>query len=136
MNGPSYPLTVQVILETLVGGSKVYTSTLSGSCTANGPGTSSITNSGGAFSGPGLPEKHDLRLVTRDVNVLSEPRGKPTGGVLKACQTVFTIDTSKDGKYYQVFVMGGWIPVDATADVAENYGQPGGQPIVPQCVGK
>jgi hypothetical protein len=94
--------------------------------------------SGEAFGGPALPEKRDLVLIGADTPVYDGPGGKPlaTGQALAACQTVYLIYTSKDGAWGQIFVMGGWIPLSTTMDVAESYGQPGGQPTLSRCVGK
>ncbi|CAG1013382.1 MAG: hypothetical protein IT322_20905 [Anaerolineae bacterium] len=94
------------------------------------------TCSGGAtFSGPGLPADRNLVLITSDTAVYSEPGGKPTGETLKVCQTAFVLDTSDDGKYGRIYVMGGWIPLASTTDVPEAYGQPG-YPVAPGCEGK
>ncbi len=86
-----------------------------------------------AFRGPGLPANRDLVLIIGDIGVQSAPDGDPTGKVIYKCQTVFLIDNNTTGDWVQVFMMGGWIPKAATVDVAENYGQPGGQPIDPAC---
>lgn len=93
---------------------------------------------GRAFSGPPLPPPggRNLVLLIGTTPVLSEPAGTAIGQILKTCQTTFIIETSKDGRYGRLYVMGGWIDLHAVADVAEDYGQPGGQPIAPQCVGK
>jgi hypothetical protein len=77
------------------------------------------------FSGPALPAKRNLMRIVRDTAVYSEPGGAPTGSILKTCQTVFVIDTSEDGKYHEVFFMGGWIPASTAVDVPESYGQLG-----------
>jgi hypothetical protein len=139
-SAPGYPFTFQFIAKTLIEGVVVYISTLSGTCTAVGPTTVTLTNGSafGAFGGPALPEKHNLVLISADTPVYDGPGGKPlaTGQALAACQTVYLIDTSEDGAWGQIFVMGGWIPLSTTTDVAESYGQPGGQPTLPRCVGK
>jgi hypothetical protein len=62
------------------------------------------------------------------------PNGNPTGRVIRACQTAFV--TATQNNFGRVFVMGGWIPQTAYVIVSPDYGQPGGQPIAPQCVGK
>ena len=67
MTGPSYPLSVAVRLETLVGGLQVYASTLSTTCTANGTTTSAVTNSGagGVLFGAGSVLFDDGRINNR-----------------------------------------------------------------------
>jgi hypothetical protein len=90
------------------------------------------------FRGPGLPGpgQRNLVIINQAVGVQTAPDGKQTGAVLQPCQTVFIVDTSADGKFGKIFVMGGWISLDATQDIPENYGQPGGTPVRPDCVGK
>jgi hypothetical protein len=88
------------------------------------------------FGGPGLPAKRDLVLITTSTAVLDAPGGQPTGRGVYVCQTVFITETDASGAYGKAFVMGGWIPLSATFDVPENYGQPGGTPTRPDCVGK
>lgn len=88
-----------------------------------------------SFSGPALPANSNLVLITGDIGVQDAPDGQPTGRVMKTCQTAFVVETSSDGKWYRLFVMGGWIPVAATQDVAEAYGQ-AGFPVIPGCEGK
>ena len=73
---------------------------------------------------------HDLVLVNGDVPLLDAPGGNPTGATLRNCQTAVVFERLGGYGYTN---MGGWIDLSATSDVAENYGQPGGQPIAPQC---
>jgi hypothetical protein len=87
-----------------------------------------------AFAGPGLPATRNLVLINRSTAVLDKPAGEPLGIGVYACQTVFI--TEVDGAYGNAFMMGGWIPLSATVDVPEDYGQPGGAPIRADCVGK
>jgi hypothetical protein len=89
------------------------------------------------FSGPGLPGPgaRNLVLFNEDTAVLSAPDGIFTGRILHGCQTAFVITTSEDDVYGQLFVMGGWVSLENTRDVPEDYGQPG-SPIAPDCVGK
>jgi len=141
MPGPSYPLSVAVRLETIVSGSIVYLSTLSTTCTTNGGTTSSVVNGvptspSAAFSGPALPDTRNLVAVVRDTPVYNSPNGIPTADSVKACQTAFVLETSADGKWGRIYVMGGWIPLSATVDVAENYGQVGGQARLAGCESK
>jgi hypothetical protein len=89
------------------------------------------------FSGPGLPGPgaRNLVLFNEDTAVLSAPDGVFTGRIMRACQTAFVLLTSEDAAWGQLFVMGGWVPMENTRDVPEDYGQPG-SPIAPDCVGK
>lgn len=98
-------------------------------------GGSTRGDSGTTFTGPALPAPgaRDLVLITGDYGVYTAPNGTPTGAVMHRCQTAFVIETSADGEWYRLYQMGGWIPVITTRDVAENYGQPGGEPIDPFC---
>jgi hypothetical protein len=136
MNGPSYPLNVAVRLETLVSSSIVYTSTLSTSCTANGNTTSSVANgvpAANGFGGPGLPASHNLVGFVKDTPVYNLPGGLATTDSMRTCQTAFVLETSADGKWGRIFVMGGWIPLSATVDVPEDYGQASHPAHLPGC---
>jgi hypothetical protein len=88
------------------------------------------------YVGPALPSpgERNLVLITSDTPVLNAPGGVATGDTLRACQTAFVIDTS--GNYGEIFVMGGWINLAYTLDVNEDYGQPGGTPVAPGCLGR
>jgi hypothetical protein len=88
------------------------------------------------FCGPALPGAgaRDLVLMMTDTAVFSAPNGSPTGRVLRACQTAFVLDVQND--FAKIFFMGGWVPTNTYVDVAEDYGQPGGQAIYAPCVGK
>jgi hypothetical protein len=91
------------------------------------------------FRGPALPEPsaRNLYLLGEDTPLLSSPNGETTSKVLLACQTVFILETS--GQFGRVYSFGnsrGWISTNTLIDVAEDYGQPDGQPILPQCVGR
>jgi hypothetical protein len=139
------PFTLTLTLTSSANGRLVHTSAATIRCEVGGEATLlSITNTGassdngGSFGGPALPEKHNLVLLDTDTPVYDRPGGKPleTGQALTACQTVYLIGTSEDGAWGQVFVMGGWIPLSKTTDVAESYGQPGGQPTLTRCAGK
>jgi hypothetical protein len=136
-------------IRTFADGQLVLTSTLTIFCNHQG-GTdwdatvqSISTQASGAagalsaFSGPGLPLERDLVLFLEDTPVLIEPRSTTsTGESILQCQTAFVIDYSDDELYGEVFVMGGWVPMAATVLVADNYGQPGGQPIWLGCEGR
>lgn len=119
------------------------TSTPTPTATGGGPVASSTPAStpGGQaalpFSGPGLPGPgaRNLVLFNEDTAVLSAPDGIFTGRIMHGCQTAFVITTSEDAVYGQLFVMGGWVLMENTRDVPEDYGQPG-SPIAPDCVGK
>jgi hypothetical protein len=120
-----------------------YTFTLTDAAFAEGAVVLAVTSDSGpvsttcaGFSGPGLPSKRNLVLITSSTAVLDKPGGEPTGRGVYTCQTVFVTDTDASGNYGEVFVMGGWIPLSVTFDVPEDYGQPNGTPIRPDCVGK
>jgi uncharacterized membrane protein len=138
--GESYPFSLLYQIETVVGGEVVYVSSYSATCLADGPTTGTLVNMvpstsfvGEAFSGPALPADHNLVAFIRDTPVYSIPDGAPTGNSIRTCQTVFVLETSADGEWGRIFVMGGWIPLSATVDVAEDYGQSGGQARLPGC---
>jgi hypothetical protein len=136
MNGPSYPLSVGVRLETLVGGNIVYTSTMSTTCVANGGTTSSVVNgvpASSGFAGPALPANHNLVGFVKDTPVYNMPGGLATNDTIRTCQTAFVLETSADGKWGRIFVMGGWIPLAATVDVSEDYGQASAPAHLPGC---
>ena len=88
------------------------------------------------FSGPGLPAGRNLVLFVGDAAILDGPGGNPTGLAMRTCKTAFVIQTSADGRFGRLFVQGGWVDLSATIDVPDNYGQPGGAPIYPSCVGR
>ncbi|GAB4552573.1 MAG: hypothetical protein OHK0023_20760 [Anaerolineae bacterium] len=99
-------------------------------------GSVSVKVTCGKFDGPTLPTSRNLVLIVGDIGVSVTPSSDSaaTGAILRKCQTVFLTE-EKDG-YGKVFFMGGYIPSFAYVDVAENYGQKGGQAIDPACVGK
>lgn len=77
----------------------------------------------------------DLYLAVNDSPIYAVP-GEQTiaGRVMKGCQTGYVTAYSRG--YYQVREMGGWVNALQLMNVAENYAQPGGQPIIDQCIGK
>jgi hypothetical protein len=86
--------------------------------------------------GPALPTVRNLVVAKDNILVFSLADGEPTGEVITPCQTVIIIETSADSNFGKVFMLDGWISLKDTIDVDENYGQPDGQPILPQCEGK
>jgi hypothetical protein len=105
------------------------------SVTANGELGSGVTTTvsvrGSALFGWLSPHKVGKYVsVTLD---RSENGASLTGDTLRACQTAFVIDNN--GGYGEIFIMGGWINLAYTTDVPEDYGQPGGSPVAPGCVG-
>jgi hypothetical protein len=95
------------------------------------------------FAGPGSGSGSALfgwlspQRVGKYVSVTldrSENGASLTGDTLRACQTAFVIDNN--GGYGEIFIMGGWINLAYTTDVPEDYGQPGGSPVAPGCVGR
>jgi hypothetical protein len=90
------------------------------------------------YGNPGIQDPPNLILVLSDTPFLDAPDGKSIKQWLHACQTVFIIEISKDGGFGRVSGFGNsdhWIDMHRTADVAEDYGQPGGQAIWPGCPG-
>lgn len=123
-----------------VQGGKVYIDVIDGEVILNGNVQVIITDiraSNGiihvidAVLLPPMSGMEDLRLVVSDTPVLSEPSGDDTGNMLEVCQTTFI--TEQVGTWGLVRDMGGWINLNATIDVAEDYGQPGGQEVVGGC---
>jgi hypothetical protein len=88
------------------------------------------------YGGPVLPppDERNLVLVVVDTPILDAPGGMPTDDMLNTCQTAFVIDNNNG--YGEIFIMGGWINLAHTVDVAEDYGQPGGTPVAPGCAGQ
>jgi uncharacterized surface protein with fasciclin (FAS1) repeats len=84
---------------------------------------------------PPVTGQNQLVLVNRTVPLLSEPGGEAIGLSLSPCKTVFITQTVQ-GTFGQIRDIGGWIDLRNTANVAANYGQPGGQPVVRSCVGQ
>ena len=72
----------------------------------------------------------DLVLVTSDSPLLWAPGGAATGGTVNACQTALVFERLGG---FGLTNFGAWIDLANTQDVAENYGQPGGQPVAAQC---
>jgi len=134
------PWSFTVQLVGYAAGVAKYQAVISISCSAGGTDYTTALVSGGsvepAFGGPGLPAGSNLVLVLAETGVLTEAGGSQTGLTIKACKTVFITQTSTDGRYGHAFVQGGWIDLNNTIDVGETYGQPGGDPIYPPCVGK
>lgn len=135
------PWTIVVQVESFNGGILTGRSRATITCSGGVISQTDVTfdpldsqSSAAVFSGPGLPSTRNLVLVANESPIVEVPGGKPVGLSAKACQTVFIV--SEDGGYGQVFVMGGWISLDDTVDVAEDYGQPGGQAVLPECLGK
>lgn len=140
------PVTLSISALLYVGGVLQGSSWLDITCSAIGADpeinlgddyteTTDDTSVPATFRGPALPAPgaRDLVLITGDYGVYSAPNGTPTGAVMHRCQTAFVIETSADGEWYRLYQMGGWVPVITTRDVAEDYGQPGGEPIDPFC---
>lgn len=73
----------------------------------------------------------DLWLVTGNGPILSAPGGSETGGVVRTCQTFF-VDQYAAG-FARLVGVGGWLDGRLLVDVAEDYGQAGGQPKFPGC---
>jgi transforming growth factor-beta-induced protein len=72
----------------------------------------------------------DLVLVNADTPLLWAPGGTATGGTVTTCQTALVFERLGG---FGLTNFGAWINLTDTQDVAENYGQPGGQPIADQC---
>ncbi|MFN8377319.1 MAG: fasciclin domain-containing protein [Anaerolineae bacterium] len=72
----------------------------------------------------------DLVLVTAETPLLWAPGGTPTGGTVQACQTALVFERLGG---FGLTNFGAWIDLADTQDVAEDYGQPGGQPIAAEC---
>ncbi|MFQ3648664.1 MAG: fasciclin domain-containing protein [Anaerolinea sp.] len=73
---------------------------------------------------------NQLRVFFDDTPVLSRVAGEPTGNTVRQCQT-WRID-----RIHQNFgrlTIGGWVNLGPSAQVAEDYGLPGGQPRIPGC---
>lgn len=77
-----------------------------------------------------LPD-NDLWLVIGNGPILAEPGGAQTGGTVSTCQTFFV--NGYDRGYAHLVEVGGWLDGRLLADVAEDYGQAGGQPKAPGC---
>lgn len=84
---------------------------------------------------PPLSYDPPLRILSLvDNPIVSTPGGEGTGLFLRACQTADV--TGYSGGYFEILTMGGWIDINFIEFVSPTYGQPGGQAIAPQCVGK
>jgi hypothetical protein len=79
------------------------------------------------FRGPPLPipSERNLVLVITDVPV-------DASRVIRTCQTVF-LQTKQENRVYFFNII---LPEGSYIDVAEDYGQPNGEPIYPACVGR
>lgn len=84
-----------------------------------------------AVISPPIAFPDDLHLVNGGALVVSTPGGAATGAVVTNCQTVFVNGWSQG--FAHIEIMGGWVDARVLENVAENYGQPGGQPIVARC---
>lgn len=88
------------------------------------------------FQGKPLPAGSNLVLFLGDTAILDGAGGNPTGLAMRTCKTEFVLEKSADGRYGRLYQQGGWVDLSNTLDVPEDYGQPGGTPIYPLCVGK
>jgi uncharacterized surface protein with fasciclin (FAS1) repeats len=141
----SVPASTVVTLEsaTTVQGSKVFISVRGGKVFLNGTVQVIITDikaSNGIIHVidtvllPPVALNNNLYVVVRDTPVFSSPARSEIGLTIKACKTVIAGQIWQDSVH--VAVQGGWLRLEDLADVAETYGQPGGQAILPGCVGK
>jgi uncharacterized surface protein with fasciclin (FAS1) repeats len=76
----------------------------------------------------------NLYVVVRDTPVYSSPARDAIGLVIKACKTVKIDSLWQSAAHARI--QGGWLRLEDLADVSEDYGQPGGQRIIPGCEGK
>lgn len=75
---------------------------------------------------------NDMRLIPADTAVFATRDGSERlSATLKACQTFYISETFQN--FGRLRDIGGWVNLNATVDVAENYGQPGGQPRAAGC---
>jgi hypothetical protein len=144
----AYPFTYGIVYRVFRGDGSQYSEHATNfTCAADGPVTTSFSEQyfpppggggGGSgdpvFSGPGLPANAELYVVRRDAIIYTQADGRiRTGGVLKRCQTVFVTQISKNRRWAEVFVMGGWVRRTFLIKVRPDYGQPGGQARIQGC---
>jgi uncharacterized surface protein with fasciclin (FAS1) repeats len=77
---------------------------------------------------------NDMVLITGDANVEATSLGENTGNVVRTCQTFYV--TAVANGALRLRDVPGWVDARVTSDVPENYGIPGGTPVLPQCVGR
>jgi hypothetical protein len=137
----SFPLTYAVRLDTLINGVVVYESTMSGTCTADGPGTISLTNvavnaatpgSAAAICAVSYPEGSTQGRLTESVVALYEPLAEATTTIVLPAGTAWWIMDAQDG-FYQLWIACNaspvWVPV---AMMAPNQDPPwNGAPLPP-----
>lgn len=77
---------------------------------------------------------NDLVFITGSGAVEATSLGPSTAGVVRPCQTFYMTDYANGA--LRLRDLPGWVDIRLTEDVPENYGIPGGTPILPQCVGR
>ena len=130
-----FPFTYAIRLDTLIDGVVVYESTMTGTCTANGPGLISLTNVAVSPAAPGCPVSYPDDSIqgrlTQSVVALYEPRAEAVTPIVLPGGTAWWIMDSQDG-FYKLWIACGASPVWVPARVmAPNQDPPWNGALLP-----
>lgn len=127
--GTTYPVYYAVTLDTIIDGVNVYRSTLRGDCTADGPGTTSITNQVISPAGAGSPAAEaipgpDMVAIPAGAVVgtftantplyFDDNAGSASSYAMEIGKSLWVIGINASGTFYKVLLSGQtyWVPVD------------------------
>lgn len=124
----TYPAYFAVTLITYVNGAQVYSSTLRGDCTMDGPGTPSISNqvitSSGDVPGPDIVNLPSGAVVGQFVSTtpayFAPVSGATTTTILEVGKTAWVVGVDASGSFYKAVLSGRffWVPVET---MGPNY---------------
>ncbi len=120
----TYPAYFAVTLITIIDGEQVYSSTMRGECTVDGPGTNSITGQvitpgSGAVPGPDIVNLPSGAVVGQFVSTtpayFAPVSGATTPTILEAGKTAWVVGVDASGSFYKAVLSGQffWVPVSS-----------------------
>lgn len=134
-----FPFTYAIRMDTLINGVVVYQSTMTGTCTANGPGIISLTNAAVTAATPestpscavSYPDGSIQGRLTATVVALYGPLAEATTNIVLSAGTAWWIMGSKNG-FYELWIACGASPIWVPASVmAPNQDPPWNGALLP-----